>query len=50
MTSGGERVFQAEIPGCAGQAHTVITGAGHFLQGDRGPELADVVIRFIAES
>jgi haloalkane dehalogenase len=29
-------------------AHTTITGGGHFLQEDRGPQLAQVVIDLIA--
>ena len=48
ITKGGERVFQAKVPGAAGQPHTSIDGGGHFLQEDRGPELARVVIDFIA--
>jgi haloalkane dehalogenase len=47
ITAGGDRLFQREIPGCAGQPHTTITGAGHFLQEDKGEELARVVIDFI---
>ncbi len=44
---GGERVFQRRVPGAAGQPHTTIQGAGHFVQEDRGVELARVVIDFI---
>ena len=36
------------IPGTAGQPHTTIEGGGHFLQEDRGPELAAVVVDFMA--
>ena len=36
ITRGGDRVFQREVPGCAGQPHTTIEGGGHFLQEDRG--------------
>ena len=50
ITRGGERAFQKLIPGAAGQPHTTITGAGHFLQEDKGPELAVVVADFIARS
>lgn len=35
------------IPGAAGQPHTTIAGGGHFLQEDRGPELAQVVVDFV---
>ena len=31
----------------AGQPHTTIEGAGHFLQEDRGPELARVIVDFV---
>jgi haloalkane dehalogenase len=48
ITRGAERVLRERIPGCAGQPHTTISGAGHFLQEDRGEELATVVADFIA--
>jgi haloalkane dehalogenase len=47
ITGGSERVFVERVPGATGQAHTVIEGGGHFLQEDRGPELAGVVVDFI---
>jgi haloalkane dehalogenase len=47
ITRGGERVFQKLVPGAQGQPHTTIEGAGHFLQEDKGPELANVVLDFI---
>ncbi|HSO94976.1 MAG TPA: haloalkane dehalogenase [Acidimicrobiia bacterium] len=47
ITGGGDRVLQADIPGCQGQPHTTIAGAGHFLQEDRGEELAAVVCSFV---
>lgn len=48
VTAGNERGLLARIPGAQGQAHTTIVGGGHFLQEDRGPELARVVADFIA--
>ena len=48
ITKGGERAFMSSVPGAAGQTHTTIEGAGHFLQEDKGPELAAVVAAFIA--
>ena len=48
ITRGGERLFQKRVPGAAGQAHTAIRGAGHFLQEDKALELADHINRFIA--
>lgn len=47
ITQGGDRLFQALIPGAKGQPHTTITQAGHFLQEDRGPELAALVVDFV---
>ena len=47
ITRGGDRVLQAMIPGTKGQPHTTIEGAGHFLQEDKGEELAAVVVAFI---
>ncbi len=50
VTKGGERVFMRSVPGAAGQPHTTIEGAGHFLQEDKGPELAQVILDFIART
>ncbi len=47
ITRGGDRAFQREVPGCAGQPHTTIEGGGHFLQEDRGEVLAKVVADFV---
>lgn len=50
ITKGGDAPFLAKVPGTRGQAHTTIEGGGHFLQEDRGAELADVLARFIADT
>lgn len=50
VTHGGERVFQKLVPGAQGQPHTTITGAGHFLQEDKGEELAHVVVDFMSKT
>ena len=50
ITRGGEVPWQDLVPGAAGQAHIKIKNAGHFLQEDKGPELAEVLIRFMAET
>jgi len=47
VTRGGDAPFLAKVPGTEGQPHTTIEGGGHFLQEDRGPELARVLIDFI---
>jgi haloalkane dehalogenase len=48
ITRGGDRVFQARVPGCAGQPHVTMEGGGHFLQENCGPALAKVIADFIA--
>jgi haloalkane dehalogenase len=50
ITRGADRVLQARIPGAQGQPHTTITNAGHFLQEDKGDELARIVNDFIART
>ena len=50
ITKGGERAFIGHVPGTAGQPHTTIEGAGHFLQEDKGEELGRVIADFIARS
>jgi haloalkane dehalogenase len=50
VTRGGDRVFQEMVPGTRGQPHTTIAGAGHFLQEDKGEELATVVIDFVVRT
>ncbi len=50
ITRGGDRAFQESVPGTKGQPHTTIEGGGHFLQEDRGEELARVVVDFIART
>lgn len=47
ITAGSEKILQARIPGAEGQHHVTIAGGGHFLQEDRGPELAEAVVEFI---
>jgi haloalkane dehalogenase len=47
ITRGADRPLRELIPGAAGQPHTTIEGGGHFLQEDRGPELARVVVDFV---
>jgi haloalkane dehalogenase len=47
ITKGGDRPFRERVPGAQGQPHTTIEGGGHFLQEDRGPQLAAVIDEFI---
>jgi len=48
VTGGADRALLDRIPGTKGQHHTVIEGGGHFLQEDRGSQLASVVNEFVA--
>jgi len=50
ITRGADRALQAAIPGAAGQPHTTIAKAGHFVQEDAGPELASIVSAFITST
>ncbi len=50
ITKGADRKFLSTVPGAKGQAHVTIEGGGHFLQEERGPELAKVLNDFIAAS
>jgi len=50
VTRGGDRVFQLQVPGAKNQPHATIKGAGHFLQEDKGQELAAIVVDFIART
>jgi haloalkane dehalogenase len=47
ITAGGHTAFQKMIPGAKGQKHITIKDGGHFLQEDKGEELADVIIDFV---
>ena len=50
ITRGGDLLLQRVIPGTKGQPHTTIVGGGHFLQEDKGEQLAQVVVDFIART
>jgi haloalkane dehalogenase len=47
ITRGLETTFQSRVPGARGQPHVTIEGAGHFLQEDKGEELAGHVVEFL---
>lgn len=47
ITGGFDKVFQKKVPGAQNQPHTIIKGAGHFLQEEKGEELANVIINFV---
>src|SRR4051794_27975729 len=48
ITKGGERQFLGRVAGAEGQPHRTIEGAGHFLQEDKGAELASVLAAWMA--
>ncbi len=50
ITRGGDRAFQSRVPGTKGQPHTTIEGGGHFLQEDKGEELAKVIVDWFART
>lgn len=50
ITKGGDILFKMAVPGAQGRNHATIRDAGHFLQEDKGEELARVVVDFIAAS
>ena len=47
ITKGGDKVFVKLIPGAQGQPHTTIENAGHFLQEEKGEEIARIMIDWI---
>ncbi len=47
VTAGADRPFRERVPGAKGVEHTTIEGAGHFLQEDKGEDLARVIADFI---
>ena len=50
VTIGGDQVFQARVPGAAGQPHRVIAGGGHFVQEDCSEQLAAAILDLIART
>lgn len=50
ITKGGDAPLRKLIPGAQGQPEVTIAGGGHFLQEDKGPELATVVVDFVASN
>ncbi|MEE8558513.1 MAG: haloalkane dehalogenase [Myxococcota bacterium] len=47
VTRGADARFRKDVPGAQGQEHVTIRGAGHFLQEEKGEELAAAVLRFM---
>jgi haloalkane dehalogenase len=49
ITKGGEKIFQKLVPGCKGQAHSIMKNSGHFLQEDCSYELITLAVNFFKE-
>lgn len=49
-TRGWAEVLREPVPGATGLPHHTVVGAGHFLQEDRGDELADVVAQLVEDT
>ena len=47
VTRGGYKPWRKLVPGAQGQPHAVVRDAGHFLQEDKGAEVATAVAAFI---
>ena len=43
-------ILQRMLPGAQGRRHPTIADAGHFLQEDAGPELAEAILAFVRET
>jgi haloalkane dehalogenase len=50
ITRGADEAMRARIPGAKGQNHTTIVGGSHFLQEDKGEELAEIVVAFARDT
>lgn len=50
ITRGGDMLMQGIIPGAANQPHRTLEGAGHFIQEDRGEEMAGIIIDLVERS
>jgi haloalkane dehalogenase len=47
VTRGGFRIWHDLVPGAKDQPHSITRGAGHFLQEDKGVEVAESMVNFI---
>lgn len=48
ITGAAEPVLRSHVRGAQGQNHVTIADAGHFLQEDKGRELAEAVVDFVS--
>ena len=47
ITRGLDKAIVDRVPGAKDQLHTTIKNAGHFLQEEKGPEFAKVIVDFV---
>jgi haloalkane dehalogenase len=47
VTRGGYKIWQQVVPGAQGQPHAITRNAGHFLQEDKGQEVAHAIVSFM---
>ena len=50
ITRGGDALFRRAIPGAKEQPEITIEQAGHFLQEDKGEEIAEHILAFMART
>lgn len=50
ISRGGDLFFQAAIPGARGMPHVVFEHTGHYVQEDKGGELAAVIVDFLTRT
>ena len=49
IMKGAEKAFQKIVPGSKGQHHKILN-AGHFIQEEKGEELAELIVEFYHEN
>ncbi len=50
ITKGGDRFYINNVPGAKGQKHTTVKDAGHFIQDEKGEEIAGLLADFINDN
>ena len=50
ITRGGHTVFQNLVPGAKNVEHRTVNEAGHFLQEDKGDEVAQIILNFVSNN
>ena len=50
IMKGGDKFFRELIPSAADQPEVVIEGAGHFLQEEKGEQIAQHILEFVTRT